>query len=380
MEAAVHLQVYILSFLMLLVLYLQLIREGEKLYWNHRLFKTLILSVIFCIVMEAIGWVFDGRPGQLSRVIGYTADVLLISCSMLPLMVWTLYVEILINNNVKPIRKTTIIFIILLVLNAILALTSPANNLYFYLDENNVYHRGPWAILAILVHVSLFIYNFLLLILNWKRINKNNRSAMLLFLFPPLIGFSLQMFFYGLSTSWVGVSLSTLIAYIRIQSQTIKTDYLTGLNNRRQLDYYLRYKFKNSSDSRPFAGVMIDIDNFKCINDEYGHEAGDKVLAATAITLKDFFRSGDFIARYGGDEFVVIFDIKDEEKLEKRMKELQKKVLLYNQTNEESFDLNFSLGYKVFNPEENKTSDEFLKSLDELMYIDKCSKKIVAEG
>lgn len=380
MEAAVHLQVYILSFLMLLVLYLQLIREGEKLYWNHRLFKTLILSVIFCIVMEAIGWVFDGRPGQLSRVIGYTADVLLISCSMLPLMVWTLYVEILINNNVKPIRKTTIIFIILLVLNAILALTSPANNLYFYLDENNVYHRGPWAILAILVHVSLFIYNFLLLILNWKRINKNNRSAMLLFLFPPLIGFSLQMFFYGLSTSWVGVSLSTLIAYIRIQSQTIKTDYLTGLNNRRQLDYYLRYKFKNSSDSRPFAGVMIDIDNFKCINDEYGHEAGDKVLAATASTLKDFFRSGDFIARYGGDEFVVIFDIKDEEKLEKRMKELQKKVLLYNQTNEESFDLNFSLGYKVFNPEENKTSDEFLKSLDELMYIDKCSKKIAAEG
>lgn len=376
MTTAINLQVYILSFLMLAVLYLQLISEGEKLLWNYRLFKHLILSIMFCVFFEAIGWIFDGQPGQLSRFIAYAADALLISCTMLPLMIWTLYVEFQINRYVKPIRKTTIFFIILISINAFLALSSPINNLYFYLDANNVYHRGPYAILAITVHTCLFIYNFLLLIFNWEKLSDRNRLAMLLFLFPPLIGFSLQMVFYGLSTAWIGVSLSVQIAYVRIQSQTIETDYLTGLYNRRQLDYYLRYKVKNLSKNRTFAGVMIDIDSFKNINDKYGHKAGDRALVETATALREFFRSGDFIARYGGDEFVVLFDIKDTEILEKRMLDLQKKVFLFIRNNPEPFKISISLGYKIFNPDTNDNSDDFLKDLDELMYKNKSLKKV----
>lgn len=364
-----------LSFFMLLVLYLQLIKEGEKLFWNHRLFKVLVLSVIFCVCLEATGWLLEGQTGQLARIVAYTSDALLISFSMMPLMIWTLYVETVLNKKASYIRKIAALFIILLLINASVALTSPVTHLYFYRDASNVYHRGPLALISISLHYVLFIYNFFLLAFNWQSIDKNLRSAMLLFLFPPLVGYSLQMVFYGLSTAWAGVSLSTLIAYIKIQGQTIITDYLTGLNNRRQLDYYLRYKFRSFSGDKSFAGVMIDIDNFKSINDQYGHEMGDNILATTASILKDYFRSGDFIARFGGDEFVVIFDITDEAALDKRMKGLQKKVLSFNETRGDSLELCISLGYKIFDPNKDKTPDDFLKSLDELMYANKCSKK-----
>ncbi len=85
------------------------------------------------------------------------------------------------------------------------------------------------------------------------------------------------------------------------------TDSLTGVYNRKKLDDILADQFARFQRSRrPFAVLMLDLDNFKSINDNYGHVAGDAVLANVAAILKQSVRAVDFVARYGGEEFVVV--------------------------------------------------------------------------
>jgi diguanylate cyclase (GGDEF)-like protein len=85
------------------------------------------------------------------------------------------------------------------------------------------------------------------------------------------------------------------------------TDALTGHWNRRALDDVLRQQVeRQSSSGTPFSILMLDIDFFKHINDEFGHMVGDDVLRAFAQRLREFLRSADFCARFGGEEFVVV--------------------------------------------------------------------------
>jgi diguanylate cyclase (GGDEF)-like protein len=85
------------------------------------------------------------------------------------------------------------------------------------------------------------------------------------------------------------------------------TDSLTGVYNRKKLDDILADQFTRYRRShRAFALLMLDIDNFKSLNDTYGHLTGDEVLANLAAILKRSVRNVDFVARYGGEEFVVV--------------------------------------------------------------------------
>ncbi|GJD46214.1 Response regulator PleD [Methylobacterium cerastii] len=85
------------------------------------------------------------------------------------------------------------------------------------------------------------------------------------------------------------------------------TDGLTGLHNRRYLDNHLAGLFADPRlRERPVAGLILDIDHFKAINDTYGHEAGDEVLRTFADRVRLHTRTIDIVARYGGEEVVIL--------------------------------------------------------------------------
>ena len=88
----------------------------------------------------------------------------------------------------------------------------------------------------------------------------------------------------------------------------VRTDELTGIFNRRHLTEVLQTETRRSTRSnRPLTLAMLDVDRFKTLNDNYGHAAGDHVLRSVAKLLQDKLRSTDMIARFGGEEFVVLF-------------------------------------------------------------------------
>lgn len=84
-------------------------------------------------------------------------------------------------------------------------------------------------------------------------------------------------------------------------------DLVTGLPNRRQIEQKLERRVESAGLlGRPLAAAFIDLDDFKKVNDSFGHDFGDRVLVATAKALTDAVRSGDIVGRWGGDEFVIL--------------------------------------------------------------------------
>jgi diguanylate cyclase (GGDEF)-like protein len=148
-----------------------------------------------------------------------------------------------------------------------------------------------WSLAFALV-ISL-VYGFLLFV-------AEKYDTELLLRIPFLFIASL---FYGYFTQ--------LISYERSRREKAeieaRKDYLTNLANRKAFDEQLRIEQERARrHSRPLSLLMVDVDNFKAVNDSLGHEWGDDVLRMIARTIATTIRQTDFAARYGGEEFVVI--------------------------------------------------------------------------
>lgn len=88
---------------------------------------------------------------------------------------------------------------------------------------------------------------------------------------------------------------------------TMHTDALTGLQNRRKFEEFFAQEYKRAKRyNQAFSLIILDIDNFKIVNDTFGHQQGDEVLKVVSSTIRKKLRDSDFGARWGGEEFIII--------------------------------------------------------------------------
>ena len=138
-------------------------------------------------------------------------------------------------------------------------------------------------------------------------------------------------------------------------------DPLTGVYNRRIISHI-----------RDFTSVAVcDADDFKQINDTLGHAAGDMVLQEIAKTLIENSRSNDYVCRYGGDEFLVIFCGADKNIVKKRMNDVVQSIS--NQTNFPNYDITISVGISSY--KEGDTLESVINEADQALYVSKQSGK-----
>ncbi len=192
--------------------------------------------------------------------------------------------------------------------------------------------------------------------------------------------YSLNVYSNHFILSWnVAVEMSVSLTFVYLLSglkrilehekELARTDYLTGVANKRfffefanmELNRARRYK-------RPFATVYMDVDNFKTVNDTLGHEAGDNLLRIIARTIKENLRRTDIIARLGGDEFVILMPETGLEPARAAVERIQK--FLKEMVKEKKFPVSFSIGTVAY-PVPPKTVDEMMKEVDDLMYTAK---------
>ena len=152
-----------------------------------------------------------------------------------------------------------------------------------------------------------------------------------------------------------------------------KHDGLTGLYNRRHFDYYLRMVWDAARlDAAPVSIIMIDIDHFKGMNDSFGHLFGDQVLTAVADVLRSSIRGReDAVARFGGDEFVIILpetDRDDAYETAQRLCERARKVLLTAPTSGAPLPLTLSCGVSSALPADLHDATALIAQADRELY------------
>ncbi|NPV88328.1 sensor domain-containing diguanylate cyclase [Coprothermobacteraceae bacterium] len=164
------------------------------------------------------------------------------------------------------------------------------------------------------------------------------------------------------------------ISGIRAEMQRLRSlafvDELTGTLNRRGLEFILEDRVSEASRyKRKFAVLFIDLDNFKAVNDRYGHLVGDALLKAVSETLVHNLRASDKVGRIGGDEFVVIAELngRDPEILARRLIELISNTFVL--VDSEPVSTTASVGVTV--ADGSKPAKELLKQADQLMYSSK---------
>lgn len=224
---------------------------------------------------------------------------------------------------------------------------------------------------AVAVAMLLLLAADILIVVNKKKIDKKYYDALLFFTVPPFICVILQSMIYGISLIYNGVVISVLVVYFNIQNRSIDTDYLTGIGNRKKLDSYLKKKIYSCTKENTFSSILVDIDNFKSINDTFGHTVGDDALDITVKIIKSCLRKSDFIARFGGDEFFIVLDISNSRDLNAMIKRIEKSVKDFNKTGSKPYNLEFSMGYAVYDLNVHMGFKEFIKHIDSIMYENK---------
>jgi diguanylate cyclase len=153
-------------------------------------------------------------------------------------------------------------------------------------------------------------------------------------------------------------------------------DPLTSLFNRRSLERALEEFFTLCKQSKmTFSLVLIDLDDFKYVNDNYGHHVGDLVLAKVTKVLRTSMRAKDIVGRWGGDEFIAILpntDLKNAKKIVERLKSKLEKMEILAEGNR--FKVSISVGI-VQCGENFQSLLDMIKEADRLMYEDKSKKK-----
>ncbi len=153
-------------------------------------------------------------------------------------------------------------------------------------------------------------------------------------------------------------------------------DELTGLYNRRGWLELARQSLRLAQREQRAAGVIfVDLNGMKLINDQHGHEEGDRALKDTARVLKSACREVDVIARFGGDEFVVFALDFDESALEALRQRVREATSELNRSGDRPFQLSMSVGAAFFKPESPEPIDALLDRADHEMYEQKRARK-----
>jgi diguanylate cyclase (GGDEF)-like protein len=149
-----------------------------------------------------------------------------------------------------------------------------------------------------------------------------------------------------------GCSIMMLYVYITSLNDQVSIDELTKLNNRTQLKKYVASEAqKQSSDKYDRYVLMVDLNKFKQINDQYGHVEGDYALKRTADALKLSCSENPmrtFIARYGGDEFIIIAKTDKEENIKALCQSIRDNLKHLNKKAGAEYELTASIGYSPY--------------------------------
>ena len=340
---------------------------------SDKYFSALNLSTVLMCFSDLAAGVCRGKFFYGVRAVIEISNLIYFWAMTLAAYCWLIYIALKLEKQSFN-RKKIFLWSVPLIAFSLIALLNPYTEFLFRIDENNLYVRGTgiylhWFI-TYFYFASATVKTIRAVVKTKNQYKRHQIIPYLYFIIPPLIASVVQMLFYGVTASQVGITISVLLVAFSNISRRNNTDPLTGLNNRNGLSEYIERYLNRGTESRLFF-LMIDINNFKYINDGFGHLVGDCALidAATVIGAAcDLSAKKLFCCRYGGDEFLIAgidFEDGDIEELKKSIGEILKTA------DHRPYRLSFSIGVASGICENISSAEELIVKADKAMYAEK---------
>ncbi len=329
----------------------------------------MYLTMFQCFFDTLVFWV-DGQSFRFAKELNYIGNVAYYILSLFISYLWPLFIGYKLYGRFSKRLVTAIT--IPMVLVSVFALATPFTGFFFTITENNIYVRnGLFPLIHSLLVVAYILLGTIMVYSSPQKEGKYMFFPVFCFIVPILAAILFQALNYGTSLVFIGVAIGLTGIYMSTQNESAYIDNLCSVFNRRYYNDYIR-AFSNSDKSGSITGILIDMDNFKTINDTLGHSQGDKALMLFGSVLRRHTDSSGFVVRYGGDEFIIITKLSEQD-AEKTAQDITEELKTINASGENKFALGFSYGIATIT--NNTTSDDFLNVMDKRMYEMKQSRK-----
>ena len=354
----------IISILLIGTLYLA---NRQKVEYDRdmRLLQQMMVTIGIANISDCCVYYLAGSSNIVIKVLVFLSGSVLFLGNVMIGYLWAKFIMVHMNIPFSDIRRNIyrtigLISIVLLVINIFYPLV-------FSVSDGR-YQRG-FAYIIFLIFAAFYILDSLYLYV--KRVKKNGSLKLFpvhIFLIPVILGVVIQAFFVEIAITWTSIAISVAGIMTALKNEIIFTDCLTGLYNR----VYLEFLHKRACNKKDcwVSGIMIDLNGFKQINDNYGHAEGDLALCIVADLLRKSFSEYGVVTRYAGDEFVIMLNTTDDQLIQKIIKSAKKNFVTENEKSDKPYQLSASMGYAITNLS-NETIDDFMNRIDEQMYQDK---------
>ncbi len=359
--------------LLLIILLICRSMTGRNRRPSDKIFFAIIMIGVMGTILEPLLFFLDGRGGGLNRCFLFFGNSLEYACTATSAVLWVFYVDLSLNRDIgrlktkyKPLVAVWALMILLLIPNLF-------GQFLFSLDKDNFYSREPLGYLFFAFLVCSYVLS---LVLYYDYISRHGRAQFFpiwMFLAPLFLSLLIQIPFYGISVNFLGCAIGLISIYLNIQSKMSHVDNLTGLYNRAYFEHALYAARRKKRYA--YSGIMLDLNDFKKINDTMGHSTGDLALREAAKMLLASVDRDSMAFRFAGDEFIVMVRTAADNaaELEQRTLAVEKRIAAetekFNGSGREAYRIIFSMGHAAFDTE--KTDDEFLRAMDAEMYKDK---------
>lgn len=354
----------IISILLIGTLYLAN-RQKAEYDRDMRLLQQMMVTIGIANISDCCVYYLAGSSNIVIKVLVFLSGSGLFFGNVMIGYLWAKFIMVHMNIPFSDIRRNIyrtigLISIVLLVINIFYPLV-------FSVSDGR--YQREFAYIIFLIFAAFYILDSLYLYV--KRVKKNGSLKLFpvhIFLIPVIFGVVIQAFFVDIAITWTSIAISVAGIMTALKNEIIFTDCLTGLYNR----VYLEFLHKRACKKKDcwVSGIMIDLNGFKQINDNYGHAEGDLALCIVADLLRKSFSEYGVITRYAGDEFVIMLNTTDDQLIQKIIKSAKKNFVTENEKNDKPYQLSASMGYAITNLS-NDTIDDFMNRIDEQMYQDK---------
>ena len=372
MYAILHAEIYCLCFIVISILLFWTDRNGIRSYVELCLSRLLgcfllyyALGFFFVLITEIVtveSWLS----------LSYICKTLQHLTLIMGVFTWAVYAAALIRDGHSVMNRYSVRSILLTV-PVLPAIILPFINLkthqLFYIDIAAEYIRGPWYDWELLyLFVCAAIPAVALLVQSGRESGAMSRfNLRVTALFPLCLfaGWALSFTSLLLPALSAVIMLALLLLFMGLMIRQVSIDSLTQVNNRQNLLEFMTQKLRNHN--KDVYLLMMDMDDFKSINDNYGHVEGDRALVSASSSIKSAcgsFVPRPYIARYGGDEFIVVAEADDPEDISGLTDSIRENMSDYS----EGLPYSLSMSIGVAKHREGQAPKELIREADQSLY------------